>query len=476
MSLLRRDPAYGMSNIQDVFSTIYAQNLWGGGSGTGSRPENNTEYIRLISQFMVLNEVRSVVDLGCGDWQFSKLIDWSKVCYTGIDVTPAVVGRNIELFSAPNIAFLCSSDIEDVPEADLLICKDVFQHLPNAMVLAYLAALRAKFKWLIITNDDYPEANRNGDIPAGHWRALRLDQPPFLQDCVSLLSWVVVSETPTVRKRTVLIRGDGQGLSREAAAKPDARPGAAPIPRRIFQTWKVRAPLPERFERWSNSVREKNPDYEYVLWDDADNRAFIAAHYAWFLDKYDSFEREIYRVDAVRYFAMYHFGGFYMDLDVECLAPLDRYLTDHEVLFGRMGSEADHPHSIPNAVMASRPRQSFWLYVMSHLLTGPSAGGVEWVTGPVFLKRCIDGWNAPAGDRRARVEAIRAQLSPDLARAEHTRRISLLSAKEWYPLDWSDPIHQMLRLQLLNGPLLPDGDKALIFNRATLVNYWSHTW
>ena len=180
---------------------------------------------------------------------------------------------------------------------------------------------------------------------------------------------------------------------------------------------------------WSSTIKEHNKDYEYVIWDDADNRRFIAEHYPWFLEKYDSYSREIFRVDAVRYFELFHFGGFYLDLDVECLRPLDRYLTGNDVLLGRMGTDPAFPHSIPNAIMASKPRQEFWLYVISRLVGGPTSGDVEEVTGPRFLKSCVDSWNEEASDRRGMVEGVQKQLAPELAITDATRRITDIAAK-----------------------------------------------
>ena len=62
-----------------------------------------------------------------------------------------------------------------------------------------------------------------------------------------------------------------------------------------------------------------------------------------------------------------------------------------------------------------KPRQEFWLYLMSHLAAGPASGDVEAVTGPKFLKACIDGWNEGEGDQHARIESVRTQLTPELA-------------------------------------------------------------
>ena len=199
------------------------------------------------------------------------------------------------------------------------------------------------------------------------------------------------------------------------ASQSDSAQQFAEIPRRIFQTWKVRSPLPAAFEFWSSTIKEHNKDYEYIIWDDADNKRFIAENYPWFMEKYEFYTKEIFRVDAVRYFELYHFGGFYLDLDVECLRPLDRYLTGNDVLVGRMGQDAAFPDLIPNAIMASKPRQEFWLDVISRLLAGPASGDVEAVTGPKFLKVCVDDWNEEAPNRRSGTEAVRERLRPDLA-------------------------------------------------------------
>jgi hypothetical protein len=50
--------------------------------------------------------------------------------------------------------------------------------------------------------------------------------------------------------------------------QPDSGQQFTRIQRRIFQifqTWKVRSPLPAAFELWSRTIKEKNKNYEYVI-------------------------------------------------------------------------------------------------------------------------------------------------------------------------------------------------------------------
>ena len=63
--------------INNIFSEIYDKNLWNGGSGPGSNPISNQLYISLLERFLTEKKISSIVDAGCGDWQFSKFINWN---------------------------------------------------------------------------------------------------------------------------------------------------------------------------------------------------------------------------------------------------------------------------------------------------------------------------------------------------------------------------------------------------------------
>ncbi len=95
------------------------------------------------------------------------------------------------------------------------------------------------------------------------------------------------------------------------------------IPKIIHQSWKTKT-LPTKFQQWSDSWSLKNPTYSRKLWTDEENRALIAEHYPWFLEKFDSFPQNIHRIDVSRIFYMHKYGGIYSDLDVVCLKPVNK--------------------------------------------------------------------------------------------------------------------------------------------------------
>jgi len=176
--------------MSDVFERIYRNDEWNGGSGPGSLPTVTRPYVRFLQEFLRRNHVRSVVDLGCGDWQFSRRIDWAGVSYLGLDVVSYILERNRRRFGSRAVRFAaCPSRADDLPEADLLIVKDVFQHLCNGAVRDYVKVF-PKFKYVLVTNCSKKSLHLlNTDIDDGGFRPVDLRRPPFGLTMASVLEF-----------------------------------------------------------------------------------------------------------------------------------------------------------------------------------------------------------------------------------------------------------------------------------------------
>jgi inositol phosphorylceramide mannosyltransferase catalytic subunit len=71
-----------------------------------------------------------------------------------------------------------------------------------------------------------------------------------------------------------------------------------------------------------------HPDWEAMMWTDANARDFVSEHYPAFLDEWDNYRYPIQRIDALRYLVLYHYGGVILDMDLQCkraLGPLRRF-------------------------------------------------------------------------------------------------------------------------------------------------------
>jgi len=122
-----------------AFDKIYEGNFWGFGSGHGSLPAVTRGYRDFIEKFLQANKIRSVVDYGCGDWQFSRLIDWKGAHYTGLDIAKKVIESNNQKYASGDVEFLAIEPSDnEIPSADLLITKDVLQHLTRNEIERFL--------------------------------------------------------------------------------------------------------------------------------------------------------------------------------------------------------------------------------------------------------------------------------------------------------------------------------------------------
>lgn len=193
---------YGAEEValDDVFSEIYEVKYWGensegdGYSGPGSLLEQTVEYRHFLQKFLADYAIDSVVDVGCGDWSFSKAIEWGKIDYYGFDVVASVIEKNIHLYGSPNVRFFVADGkgTNYLPLADLVICKDVLQHLSHEKIQELLDNFD-KYKYCLITNDVGDVAGHraaNIDITSGGHRFLDLTSPPFSLDAEVVLSYV----------------------------------------------------------------------------------------------------------------------------------------------------------------------------------------------------------------------------------------------------------------------------------------------
>lgn len=91
------------------------------------------------------------------------------------------------------------------------------------------------------------------------------------------------------------------------------------IPHIIHYCWFGRTTLPEAAQRCIESWRTYFPGYELKLWNE-DN--FDVSIFSFTKDAYQD-KKYAFVSDFVRFWAIYHEGGLYLDVDVEVIASFD---------------------------------------------------------------------------------------------------------------------------------------------------------
>ena len=103
------------------------------------------------------------------------------------------------------------------------------------------------------------------------------------------------------------------------------------IPKIIIQTWKTKV-IPDKYKEDVASVKKYNSDYKYLFFSDDDIEDFLKKNYPKYYETYSKLPVKIQKIDFFRYIAVYHYGGFYFDLDITGMYPL-KELLDYECVF-----------------------------------------------------------------------------------------------------------------------------------------------
>ena len=141
--------------MEQAFKEIYEKNIWGGGSGSGSNMSNhNKKYINDVQDIITKYNIKTICDIGCGDWVFSQYIDFSGCEYVGVDCVESVITDNKRDFEKNNITFEHHAIGEDyIPEGyDLVLIKDVIQHWTDEDIIKYFGDVLHKNTYVYATN------------------------------------------------------------------------------------------------------------------------------------------------------------------------------------------------------------------------------------------------------------------------------------------------------------------------------------
>lgn len=95
------------------------------------------------------------------------------------------------------------------------------------------------------------------------------------------------------------------------------------IPKVIHYCWLSDNPYPKDIQCYLKSWEEHLKGYEFVKWDFS---RFPKDKCAWVSEAFDC-KKYAFAADYLRLFALYNYGGIYLDTDVECYKSFDAFLS-----------------------------------------------------------------------------------------------------------------------------------------------------
>jgi hypothetical protein len=141
--------------------------------GWGSEIEHTANIREDLLEVIQSYNIKTINDAGCGDLNWISTIDLSEVDYLGYDIIPR------ELWNQQLKCEQLDITKEIMRPSDLIICRDVFIHLPNDLITKSINLFRKSAKYLLSTTFmDVDNAVRI-ETPSITHAKLDLRQSPF---------------------------------------------------------------------------------------------------------------------------------------------------------------------------------------------------------------------------------------------------------------------------------------------------------
>jgi hypothetical protein len=175
-------PRWRRMGVAAVFTEHYQRNGWGveeSRSGIGSTI-GNTEAVRTeIPNLIAKYQIRSLLDIPCGDFNWMKLIELP-IKYIGADIVEELIVHNRGRYESQLRSFTkLDLTIDRLPMVDLILCRDCLFHLSYRHIHEAIANIKRSGATFLLTTTN-PYLRKNKDIVSGEWRRLNLQIFPFL--------------------------------------------------------------------------------------------------------------------------------------------------------------------------------------------------------------------------------------------------------------------------------------------------------
>jgi len=183
--------------LDEAFDAVYRRGMWKQGrslSGLGSEGSAAEMYAAIVRDYAATHNLRSVLDAGCGDFSVGALLAGGFESYTAIDVSPHIIEIDKRRYSGAawrHVEFAAVDlTTSQFPPADLVLIRQVLQHLTNSQIERILRNLEAStWRRALITEDVHDLLkieSPNVDLPSHSVRTRRslrsgvfIDRPPF---------------------------------------------------------------------------------------------------------------------------------------------------------------------------------------------------------------------------------------------------------------------------------------------------------
>ena len=167
------------------YKFIYKYRYWknhpyGSLSGAGSNTSSTKLIVSSLQDFLITKEIKTLLDVPCGDWMWMKEINFETVSYMGGDIVPEIIEENNIMYGNENVKFkTIDIRIDELGNYDLLVVRDLLSHFHDTQIKKTIINIKKNnIKYIAITN--YPHTVENIENKYGdNWRPVNFLISPF---------------------------------------------------------------------------------------------------------------------------------------------------------------------------------------------------------------------------------------------------------------------------------------------------------
>lgn len=175
-------PVKRLGIMERTFTKKYRTNAWNSSesrSGEGSTLQHTAALRRELPALLKRYQIKRLLDIPCGDFNWMKEINLELDEYIGADVVEELIARNRLQYSANNRTFeVLELTTNVLPKVDLILCRDCLVHFDFEHVRSALKRIVQSGSTFLLSTT-FTRRTQNIDIMTGEWRPLNLEMPPL---------------------------------------------------------------------------------------------------------------------------------------------------------------------------------------------------------------------------------------------------------------------------------------------------------
>ncbi len=172
----------GQLDLADRFTLIHQLGIYHHPetvSGAGSTLDETRVLREALPTLVRQEQIRSLLDIPCGDFHWMRYVDLSGVQYIGADIVPGIVAQNLIRYQSAHRTFVVlDATQEPLPDVDLVFSRDLLIHLSLTDIRYVLKNIAASGSRLLLTTH-FTSRSENLDIESGDFRPVNLCCAPF---------------------------------------------------------------------------------------------------------------------------------------------------------------------------------------------------------------------------------------------------------------------------------------------------------